>query len=95
MNDPVGIAWNSLLTVGLFLLGLFHNARRDEARDMKTEIENVSSELRKHELETAKNYATKSEVDRLSDKIDERFDRVDRTLDEMKDRLPSKPPTQH
>ena len=89
-GDISALVWNTILTVALFLMGLYSAAARAEAKEMKDGIKANADALAAHKLHAAEKFAPKADLERLSDKLDERFDKVDEALEKLTSRLPPK-----
>jgi hypothetical protein len=76
MLMDINLIWSTVLSVALGGLWFFIRERIEE-------IKRISILLNKTREEIARDYATNSEVQRVTDHIDQRFNRLEAKIDQL------------
>ena len=72
----IGLIWSTVLSVALGGLWFFIREKFDE-------LKRIDILLNKTREEIARDYATNSEVQRVTDHIDQRFNRLEAKIDQL------------
>jgi len=73
--DPM-IVWNAVLSLVIGIIGFF-------LKDKFTELKRLEILLNKTREEVAREYVTNAEVNRITDHIDQRFNRLEEKIDQL------------
>jgi len=76
MELNVMMLWNSVLSVLLAIVGFLLKEKFDE-------IKRIDILLNKTREENAREYVTQTEINRINDHIDQRFNRLEAKIDEL------------
>ena len=76
MLMDIGLIWSTVLSVALGGLWFFIREKFDE-------LKRIDILLNKTREEIARDYATNSEVQRVTDHIDQRFNRLEAKIDQL------------
>ena len=76
MESNVMMLWNSVLSVLLAIVGFLLKEKFDE-------IKRIDILLNKTREENAREYVTQTEINRINDHIDQRFNRLEAKIDEL------------
>jgi hypothetical protein len=72
----IQIAWSAFLTLFLGVLGFF-------VKEKFNELSRLSILLNRTREEVARDFATKAEVDKVTNHIDQRFNRLEAKIDQL------------
>ena len=75
--------WNLLITVILGLTGLLYRQYMDKAREHGTELHRLGILLNRTREEIARDNVTKAEVEKITEHIDQRFNRLEEKIDRL------------
>jgi len=75
--------WNLLITVILGLTALLYKQYMDKAKDQGAEVQRLSILLNKTREEIARDNVTKAEVEKITEHIDQRFNRLEEKIDRL------------
>lgn len=73
--DPM-IVWNAVLSLVIGIIGFF-------LKDKFAELKRLEILLNKTREEVAREYVTSAEVNRITDHIDQRFNRLEAKIDQL------------
>jgi archaellum component FlaC len=73
--DPM-IVWNAVLSLVIGIISFF-------LKDKFTELKRLEILLNKTREEVAREYVTNAEVNRITDHIDQRFNRLEEKIDQL------------
>jgi len=73
--DPM-IIWNAVLSLVIGIIGFF-------LKDKFAELKRLEILLNKTREEVAREYVTSAEVNRITDHIDQRFNRLEEKIDQL------------
>jgi len=76
MESNVMMLWNSVLSILLAIVGFLLKEKFDE-------IKRIDILLNKTREENAREYVTQTEINRINDHIDQRFNRLEAKIDEL------------
>lgn len=81
MDDIVTKIFATLGTffTGLFMFGL--NRHAQTLRDIKTDIARTNSDLARHQLDVAQNYARENTIGRIHDRLDKMDEKFDKKME--------------
>ena len=80
------VIWNSILSVLTALMGIFGffmKEKLSQLKDVGEDVRRVERLLNITREEVARDYATNSEVQRVTDHIDQRFNRLEAKIDQL------------
>jgi hypothetical protein len=83
MEMPAMAVWNGLMTIVLGLIGVAVRSYDSKIQSATDELQRVSILLNRTREEVARDSATKAEVSRLTDHIDQRFNKLEAKIDEL------------
>ena len=75
--------WSLALSVVVGALGFFFREKFAAVKDNADELKRIDILLNKTREEIARDYATNSEVQRVTDHIDQRFNRLEAKIDQL------------
>ena len=75
--------WSLALSVVVGALGFFFREKFAAVKDNADELKRLDILLNKTREEIARDYATNSEVQRVTDHIDQRFNRLEAKIDQL------------
>ncbi len=75
--------WNLLITIVIGLTTVVHRQYKDRTKEQGDELARVTILINKTREEIARETATKAEVDRVTDHIDQRFNRLENKIDQL------------
>ncbi len=75
--------WNLLLTIILGLTSVLYKQYMDRAKDQSAEMQRLSILLNRTREEIARDNVTKAEVEKITEHIDQRFNRLEEKIDRL------------
>jgi hypothetical protein len=78
-----GLIWSAVLSVLMGVFGFFVKEKLNEVKDVVEDIKRVERLLNITREEVARDYATNAEVQRITDHIDQRFNRLEAKIDQL------------
>jgi hypothetical protein len=85
METPTIIlaSWNLLITVILGLTSLLYKQYIDKIKEQAAEVQRLNILLNKTREEVARENVTKAEVEKITEHIDQRFNRLEEKIDRL------------
>ena len=77
------LIWSAVLSVLMGVFGFFVKEKLNEVKDVAEDIKRVERLLNITREELARDYATNAEVQRITDHIDQRFNRLEAKIDQL------------
>jgi hypothetical protein len=77
------LIWSAVLSVVMGGFGLFIREKLNQVKDVGEDIKRVERLLNITREEIARDYTTNSEVQRITDYIDQRFNRLEAKIDQL------------
>jgi hypothetical protein len=77
------LIWSAVLSVLMGVFGFFVKEKLNEVKDVAENIRRVERLLNITREELARDYATNAEVQRITDHIDQRFNRLEAKIDQL------------
>ena len=77
------LIWSAVLSVLMGVFGFFVKEKLNEVKDVAEDIKRVERLLNITREEVARDYATNAEVQRITDHIDQRFNRLEAKIDQL------------
>ena len=78
-----GLIWSAVLSVLMGVFGFFVKEKLNEVKDVVEDIRRVERLLNITREELARDYTTNAEVQRITDHIDQRFNRLEAKIDQL------------
>ena len=78
-----GLIWSAVLSVLMGVFGFFVKEKLNEVKDVAEDIKRVERLLNITREELARDYSTNAEVQRITDHIDQRFNRLEAKIDQL------------
>ena len=78
-----GLIWSAVLSVLMGVFGFFVKEKLNEVKDVAEDIKRVERLLNITREELARDYSTNTEVQRITDHIDQRFNRLEAKIDQL------------
>jgi len=78
-----GLIWSAVLSVLMGVFGFFVKEKLNEVKDVAEDIKRVERLLNITREELARDYTTNAEVQRITDHIDQRFNRLEAKIDQL------------
>jgi uncharacterized membrane protein len=78
-----GLIWSAVLSVLMGVFGFFVKEKLNEVKDVAENIKRVERLLNITREELARDYSTNAEVQRITDHIDQRFNRLEAKIDQL------------
>jgi len=78
-----GLIWSAVLSVLMGVFGFFVKEKLNEVQDVAEDIKRVERLLNITREELARDYSTNAEVQRITDHIDQRFNRLEAKIDQL------------
>ena len=75
--------WNLLITIVIGLTAVVHKQYKERMKEQGDELARVTILINKTREEIARETATKAEVERVTDHIDQRFNRLETKIDQL------------
>ena len=77
------LIWSAVLSVVMGGFGLFIREKLNQVKDVGEDIKRVERLLNITREEIARDYTTNAEVQRITDYIDQRFNRLEAKIDQL------------
>ena len=77
------LIWSAVLSVLMGVFGFFVKEKLNEVKDVVEDIKRVERLLNITREELARDYTTNAEVQRITDHIDQRFNRLEAKIDQL------------
>jgi uncharacterized membrane protein len=77
------LIWSAVLSVLMGVFGFFVKEKLNEVKDVAEDIRRVERLLNITREELARDYTTNAEVQRITDHIDQRFNRLEAKIDQL------------
>ena len=77
------IIWSAVLSVVMGGFGLFIREKLAQVKEINEDVKRVERLLNITREEVARDYATNAEVQRITDHIDQRFNRLEAKIDQL------------
>jgi uncharacterized membrane protein len=78
-----GLIWSAVLSVLMGVFGFFIKEKLNEVKDVAEDIRRVERLLNITREEIARDYVTQTEIQRITDHIDQRFNRLEAKIDQL------------
>ena len=83
MATVILAGWNLLITIILGLTALVYKQYMDKVREQGSELHRLGILLNKTREEVARDNVTKAEVEKITEHIDQRFNRLEEKIDRL------------
>ena len=77
------LIWSAVLSIVMGVFGFLMREKLGQVRDMGEDIKRVERLLNITREEVARDYVTQAEVQRITDHIDQRFNRLEAKIDQL------------
>lgn len=77
------LIWSAVLSVVMGGFGLFIKEKLNQVKDVGEDIKRVERLLNITREEVARDYVTQAEIQRITDHIDQRFNRLEAKIDQL------------
>ncbi|NBX50087.1 hypothetical protein EBT25_09140 [bacterium] len=77
------LIWSAVLSVVMGGFGLFIREKLNQVKDVGEDIKRVERLLNITREEVARDYVTQAEIQRITDHIDQRFNRLEAKIDQL------------
>ena len=77
------LIWSAVLSVVMGGFGLFIKEKLNQVKDQGEDIKRVERLLNITREEVARDYVTQAEIQRITDHIDQRFNRLEAKIDQL------------
>jgi hypothetical protein len=77
------LIWSAVLSVVMGGFGLFIREKLNQVKDVGEDIKRVERLLNITREEVARDYVTQTEIQRITDHIDQRFNRLEAKIDQL------------
>ena len=77
------LIWSAVLSVVMGGFGLFIREKLNQVKDVGEDIRRVERLLNITREEVARDYVTQAEIQRITDHIDQRFNRLEAKIDQL------------
>ena len=77
------LIWSAVLSIVMGVFGFFMREKLSQVRDMGEDIKRVERLLNITREEVARDYVTQAEIQRITDHIDQRFNRLEAKIDQL------------
>ena len=77
------LIWSAVLSVLMGVFGFFIKEKLNEVKDVAEDIRRVERLLNITREEIARDYVTQTEIQRITDHIDQRFNRLEAKIDQL------------
>jgi uncharacterized protein YpuA (DUF1002 family) len=80
----IGLAlWNLLITVVMGLTSVVYKQSKEKVKEQGDELARITILLNRTREEIARDNVTKAEVERITDHIDQRFNKLEEKIDQL------------
>ena len=77
------LIWSAVLSIAMGAFGFFMREKLAQVKDMGEDIKRVERLLNITREEVARDYVTQAEIQRITDHIDQRFNRLEAKIDQL------------
>ena len=77
------LLWSAVLSIVLGVFGFLMREKLGQVKDMGEDIKRVERLLNITREEIARDYVTQTEIQRITDHIDQRFNRLEAKIDQL------------
>ena len=77
------LIWSAVLSIVMGVFGFLMREKLGQVRDMGEDIKRVERLLNITREEVARDYVTQTEIQRITDHIDQRFNRLEAKIDQL------------
>ena len=77
------LIWSAVLSIVLGVFGFLMREKLGQVKDMGEDIKRVERLLNITREEIARDYVTQTEIQRITDHIDQRFNRLEAKIDQL------------
>ena len=77
------LIWSAFLSIVLGVFGFLMREKLGQVKDMGEDIKRVERLLNITREEVARDYVTQAEIQRITDHIDQRFNRLEAKIDQL------------
>jgi uncharacterized membrane protein len=77
------LIWSAVLSIVMGGFGLFIREKLNQVKDVGEDIKRVERLLNITREEVARDYVTQTEIQRITDHIDQRFNRLEAKIDQL------------
>ena len=77
------LIWSAVLSIVMGVFGFLMREKLGQVRDMGEDIKRVERLLNITREEVARDYVTQAEIQRITDHIDQRFNRLEAKIDQL------------
>ena len=77
------LIWSAVLSIVLGVFGFLMREKLGQVKDMGEDIKRVERLLNITREEVARDYVTQAEIQRITDHIDQRFNRLEAKIDQL------------
>jgi len=77
------LIWSAVLSIVMGVFGFLMREKLGQIRDMGEDIKRVERLLNITREEVARDYVTQTEIQRITDHIDQRFNRLEAKIDQL------------
>jgi uncharacterized membrane protein len=77
------LIWSAVLSIVLGVFGFLMREKLGQVKDMGEDIKRVERLLNITREEVARDYVTQTEIQRITDHIDQRFNRLEAKIDQL------------
>jgi len=77
------LIWSAVLSIVMGVFGFFMREKLNQVKDMGEDIKRVERLLNATREEVARDYVTQAEIQRITDHIDQRFNRLEAKIDQL------------
>ena len=77
------LIWSAVLSIVMGGFGLFIREKLNQVKDVGEDIKRVERLLNITREEVARDYVTQAEIQRITDHIDQRFNRLEAKIDQL------------
>jgi uncharacterized membrane protein len=77
------LIWSAVLSIVMGVFGFLMREKLNQVKDMGEDIKRVERLLNITREEVARDYVTQAEIQRITDHIDQRFNRLEAKIDQL------------
>jgi uncharacterized membrane protein len=77
------LIWSAVLSIVMGVFGFLMREKLSQVKDMVEDIKRVERLLNITREEVARDYVTQAEIQRITDHIDQRFNRLEAKIDQL------------
>jgi uncharacterized membrane protein len=77
------LIWSAVLSIVMGVFGFLMREKLNQVKDMGEDIKRVERLLNITREEVARDYVTQTEIQRITDHIDQRFNRLEAKIDQL------------